>query len=482
VNSSQSIAVGDSKCAPQSSRSALTKLVVVGGVIAALVAATPFAFRAGGDNAYIAVAVVTGILTYAAAALAGRAQGRRVLFFIVGLAIAFRGYALFFEPFLSSDIYRYIWDGIVQAHGINPYRFVPADPALAHLRDAAIYPNINRADYALTIYPPVAQFFFLLVTRFGASTVVMRVALLGCEAVSVLLMLLFLRRMQQPLTQIVAYAWHPLPIWEIANGGHVDALMVALMLLGIWIAVLGRAQYSALMIALASLVKPFAAPALAAIWRPWDWKMPLAVIAAVIVCYLPYVSVGWGVLGFLPGGYLEEEGLLSGEGFWLLSLWRLGFGEMRYDVACYAILAVTLLLTLAFRVAFRRERTAGTTLADVNMLLLAVLLVLSPSYPWYFLMIVPFLALLGSVPTPAQAFVPTWSQIRAPTWSQIRAPTFAPTWAASIGALLLTNETESTNNIPWLIARSLLFGSVLICWALSIWTERAKQSSTEQMA
>src|SRR5215471_1200054 len=251
---------------------------------------------------------------------------------------------------------------------------------------------------------------------------------------SVLLMLSLLRRMQQPLTLIVAYAWHPLPIWEIANGGHVDALMVALMLLGIWLAVLGRVQCGALAIALAGLVKPFAAPALAAIWRPWDWKMPLAVIVTVLVCYLPYLTAGWGVLGFLSSGYLSEEGLLSGEGFWLLSLWRLAFGEMRYDVACYAVLAAALLLILAFRVAFRRERTAGTTLTDVNMLLLAVLLLLSPSYPWYFLIIIPFLALLGS--TPASA----------------------PTWAASIGALLLTNETESTNNIRWLIARSLLFG------------------------
>jgi alpha-1,6-mannosyltransferase len=307
VSAPQPIAIGGSEYAPPSSRSALSELIVVGGVVAALVAATPFAFRAGGDNAYIATAVVTGILTCVAAALAARAQGRRALLFILGLAIAFRGYALFFEPFLSSDIYRYIWDGNVQAAGINPYRFVPADAALAHLRDAAIYPNINRADYALTIYPPVAQFFFFLVTRLGASTLVMRVALVGCEAVSVLLMLLFLRRTQQPLTYIVAYAWHPLPIWEIANGGHVDALMVALMLLGIWIAVLGRARYGALMITLASLVKPFAAPALAVVWRPWDWKMPLAVIATVLLCYLPYLSVGWGVLSFLPAGYLDER-------------------------------------------------------------------------------------------------------------------------------------------------------------------------------
>ena len=35
---------------------------------------------------------------------------------------------------------------------------------------------------------------------------------------------------------LVAYLWHPLPMWEIANSGHIDALMVALMMTGIWLA------------------------------------------------------------------------------------------------------------------------------------------------------------------------------------------------------------------------------------------------------
>ena len=91
-------------------------------------------------------------------------------------------------------------------------------------------------------------------------------------------------------------------------------------------------------------------------------------IAAVAICYLPYISVGWGVLGFLPGGYLGEEGFLSGDGFWLLSLWRLGFGTTRYDVACYLALAGALLLVLALRSAFCRTRTVAATLLNVNTL------------------------------------------------------------------------------------------------------------------
>jgi len=57
---------------------------------------------------------------------------------------------------ISTDIFRYIWDGRVQGAGINPYLFIPADATLSGLRDAAIFPYINRAQAAPTIYPPAA--------------------------------------------------------------------------------------------------------------------------------------------------------------------------------------------------------------------------------------------------------------------------------------------------------------------------------------
>jgi alpha-1,6-mannosyltransferase len=67
---------------------------------------------------------------------------------VLGLAIALRALLLTAPPILSTDIYRYVWDGRVQAAGIDPYRYIPADPALASLRDPVVYPQINRADYA----------------------------------------------------------------------------------------------------------------------------------------------------------------------------------------------------------------------------------------------------------------------------------------------------------------------------------------------
>src|ERR1700741_5307557 len=324
--------------------SSLLLLTAIGVVIVGLTSATPFAFERFGDNAFMALTIPAGLLTIAATAQAERPPTTRALWLILGVAIGLRAYVLLFDPLLSSDIYRYVWDGKVQAAGINPYRYVPADPALASWRDGTIFPHINRATTAVTIYPPVAQFFFLIVTRIGENVTVMRLALVGCEAVTVVIIMLFLRRMNQPVTRVVAYLWHPLPLWEIANSGHVDTLMVALMLLGLWIAVSGQALRGAVLIAFSVLVKPYVGPVLAGIWRPWDLKMALVVIAVIALCYLPYLSVGWGVLGFLTQGYLREEGISAGNDLWPLALWRLAFGAHHGDVVAYVAIAALILL------------------------------------------------------------------------------------------------------------------------------------------
>jgi hypothetical protein len=429
--------------------SPIPRLIGIAAALVALTSVTPFAFRTLGDNAYIALTMVAALLTIVATRLAERAPPDRVLWLIFSVAILLRAYMLLFDPLLSSDIYRYIWDGRVQAAGINPYRYFPANPALASLRDAAIYPHINRVDTAATIYPPVAQLFFLIVTRLGENVTTMRLAMLGCEAVTVVLIMLFLRRMEQPVTRVVAYLWHPLPIWEIANGGHVDALMVVLMLSGLWVALTGKALRGAALIAFSALVKPYVAPVLAGIWRPRDIKMPLVVIAVAVLCYLPYLSVGWGVFGYLTKGYLTEEGISAGYELWLLALWRLVFGEHQGDVAVYMVLAALTLLCAAFAVVFRPDRGIAKSLASINLLLLLTLLLVSPNYPWYFLAITPFVALCGS----------------------------PPSWVVSVAALMLSEQLDWDFYIPRMVTKSVLFGGLLLAWAWVAWTSRQSKAA-----
>jgi hypothetical protein len=230
--------------------------------------------------------------------------------------------------------------------------------------------------------------------------------------------------------------------------------MVALMLLGLWIAQSGHALRGAVLIAFAALVKPIAAPVLAGIWRPWDLKMPLVVIAAVALCYLPYLSVGWGVLGFLTKGYLTEEGIIAGNDLWLLSLWRLVFGEHQGDVVAYVVLAALVLTSKGLSVARRSRHTIASSLADINILLLVALLLLSPNYPWYFLVITPFAALCGS----------------------------PPTWVVSIGALLLSEQLDWDFYIPRMVTKSILFGGLFLAWALVAWRTRMQRTADAELS
>jgi alpha-1,6-mannosyltransferase len=370
-------------------------LVGIGAVLVCLTALGAPVLTTFGDEAFIGLAVACGALTIAATGIATTVPIRAGLAAIFVVGIALRLIVLPLEPFFSNDVFRYLWDGRVQGAGINPYRFVPADAALIMLRDDVIYPGMNRADYAVTIYPPVAQALFFLVTRFGESVVLMKAALVACEAVTIAVVIDLLRRLGRPATLVVAYVWHPLPVWEIANSGHIDSLMMGLMMAGLWLALCGWQLRGAAVITLAALAKPFAVLALPALWRPFDWRLPAVVVATVAAAYAPYMSVGADVLGFLTKGYLSEESIANGQGFWLLTIWRSAFGTRAYDVYAYLGLVLLLLGALTLRAAFRRERTAATILRDVYALLIAFLFLLSSNFPWYFLALVPFLALVG---------------------------------------------------------------------------------------
>ena len=364
------------------------------GLILVTAAASLLHRRLGGWTLIGAFAIGT-CCAFAAGRMVGEADQKAALIVILVGAAAMRLVLLFSEPTLSSDLYRYIWDGRVQAAGTNPYRFVPAAAELAPLRDPDIWPHINRADYAVTLYPPGAEVVFLAVTRVGESVLAMKLALLLFEAAGVAALIALLRHLGKPATDVAAYAWHPLPVWEIAGNGHVDAFMLALLLAGLLLYVQGRTLVAGVLVTMGALIKPLAAIVLPVLWRAWDWRLPACVAVTIALAYIPYLSVGWGVFSFVAG-YVEEEGLASGTGFKLLWLLQQLTGPLRYGWVVYLAIALVGLGTLALAAALRSDRTAQASMRRASWMLTAFLVLISPNYPWYFLVLVPFLALAPS--------------------------------------------------------------------------------------
>ena len=389
-------------------------LVGLGGLLLALNGVGLLLQKQDNVPWFVAIALAQGIVYLLAVWIVCRAGPRRELLWTVLLfAALLRLSVLFVPPALSDDIYRYVWDGRVQAAGINPYKFVPADRELAPLRDQAIYPRINRREYAHTIYPPLAQMIFYGVTRVSESVTWMKAAMVAFEVVAVLGLTRLLALLGVPAQRVLIYAWHPLAIWEFAGSGHIDAAAVALIVLALWMRKRNSPVLTGIALAGATLVKIFPVVLFPALYRKWDWKMPAAFFATIGFAYLPYLGVGTGALGFLPG-YLQEEGLKEGWGIFLLNLVEWLRPAWHLDGAGYLFVAAAALLALGLWLGLRRSanhpnsrkdgvcrgpREANAYIAAAITLATAFMVLLSPHYPWYFLWVVPMLCLQPYVPT-----------------------------------------------------------------------------------
>ncbi len=323
------------------------------------------------------------------------------------IALAARLVLVSGTPWASSDIYRYVWDGKVQAHLINPYHYAPQDDALKSLRDSTIYPFMNRR-WVPTIYPPVAQFVFLALYLIHANSIVWtRIAFSLFDVGVVGLIALALKRMGSRPDRAILYAWHPLAIFEIGSSGHVDVLAVLLLLVALHARLSRRPVLTGVGIAAAALVKYYALVAAPALltgnWRR-DLKFAAGVVGTTVLAYVPYLSVGKHVVGFLPG-YVKEEGIASGGRFYILDHlgehahtlgWQIpailtrhgGNAAHLYDLALLVVMG-----SLAFWM-WRRPVANPIDIPRRTLLLFLTLLVLTtPSYPWYALlalMLLPF--------------------------------------------------------------------------------------------
>ena len=319
------------------------------------------------------------------------ADQRGALIVILVGAVAMRLALLFVEPYLSTDIYRYVWDGRVQAAGINPYRYVPSAPELAHLRDAAIFPNINRADYAVTIYPPTAQAIFLAVTRFGESVVAMKLGLIAFEAATVAALLALLQRQGSagdarcglrlaPAADLGDRRQRPRRCRHVRAADGRPAAVPARPH-----PARGRRRHAGR----AGQADGAAGSAgvLAA--------MELAAAAcrgAHRAAGLPALPVGRPRRVRLPVGLRRGGGPgVRPRHSTCCGSWSASPGPCRAQARSTLPLRPPILIGLAIAVAFRKDRSDRAAIACLSWLLVAFLILASPHYPWYFLVLVPLL-------------------------------------------------------------------------------------------
>src|SRR6516164_6107343 len=234
----------------------------------------------------------------------------------IGIQIA----AVSAPPRGSDDLYRYIWDGRVQAAGIDPYAYVPAAAQLAGLRDELLWhpgadhclspayvskhpaadlvagcTMINRPAVP-TIYPPVAEAYFLGVHYLPAadkSTTTIQATTALVAVLTTVLLLFGLGRLGRDVRMAALWSWCPTVALEAGNSAHVDVIAVGIATVAILVLATARTRtrtaLGGVLLGLAVATKMTPALIMPAVLRRRWVTVAVSAGSAFVVVYIPHV-------------------------------------------------------------------------------------------------------------------------------------------------------------------------------------------------
>jgi len=324
----------------------------------------------------VAFAAYVGALHY------GRGLDGGALRVALAVAVLWRLALVLAPPLLSDDIHRYVWEGRVQVHGGNPYRWEDR-PEMARwepLRDH-VWQGVSHKSYT-ALYPPAWQLAAAAVVWIHDSVTAMKVFLVACELATWALLAFILRRRGLPPARLLVLAWSPLAIVEIAGSGHNDAFAMLATVAALAALETGRSLIAAVAGAIAfdaKILPGFIVAAWARRFRWWHVAAGLIVAAAL---FIPYAAAGSGLW----------HSAIRYARFWrfnetLFALLRAALGEDNATIASTALLAVTVAALV-----WRGTDNVAAGLATVA----ASLLLAANVLPWYALWLLPFLVLRDS--------------------------------------------------------------------------------------
>jgi hypothetical protein len=338
-------------------------------------------------------------------------NGRLVMAMLL-LAVAMR-LPWFFVPASSGEDYcRYMWDGAVTAHGINPYRHAPQDVASGRVADPTLQRLAETGREALaginhphlrTIYPPAAQGAFALaywITPFGLTG--WRIVLLAFDAVAALAVVGLLRKAALPLSLAFIYLWNPLLISETYGGGHVDLLAGAMVAVFAWSLVAKRPAAAGVSLVLAVGAKLWPLLLLLFLFRGfWGrWRslglsfgvlaVGLAVLAALFApAFGPTANSGLLTYARIWEGRAGAYQIFGEAGWWLRSRFSLDMDGHYVGRGLMLLIFLPAVLWLGVR----GHDDIPSLCRRMGLVILLMLLLGPVLWPWYYVAVIPLAAI-----------------------------------------------------------------------------------------
>lgn len=185
--------------------------------------------------------------------------------FLLAIGILFRLVFLIAEPNLSQDFYRFIWDGELVSHFMNPYLQVPntmiehSDVVIANAQE--LYNGMgNLSAKHFSNYPPLNQLIFGLAVLLGGKSILGSVIVMrGTIILADIGIFYFGRKLLKNINQsphlIFWYFINPLVIIELTGNLHYEGVMLFFFVWALYLLSVHKWQWAAVVYACSISVK-----------------------------------------------------------------------------------------------------------------------------------------------------------------------------------------------------------------------------------
>lgn len=398
-------------------------------------------------------------------------NGRSHLILIFTLALLQRAPLWGGEPTLSTDVWRYLWDGHLMSLGVNPY----AEPVNSTALDRYDTPLRERVDHdwMASPYPPAAQLVFAGTYSLAPENpTAMQIAFTAFDMATGVVLVLLLQRLKKPSGRVVLYLWNPLIIVEFAHGAHVDSLMTLLVVLALYLFYTGRQTGSAIALALGTLTKFIPVLLVPVFIQRWGWRRTLLYLGVITLGLFPFLGAGLGLVGELDGrgifgavriynaNWRTNDGLF----YWLARALQPFSQEPVALARVISLILIGLVGLWAFNSA-RRSASESDPVHAIHQsaLLVSAYLLLSPVvFPWYLTLLLALLPLVQVQKSwPAILFSLGWLFFSAAVnlsylfyldpanpreFEWVRSVEYIPLWIALLAALFLLGRARFMPN------------------------------------
>lgn len=314
-------------------------------------------------------------------------------------------------PWLSDDVYGYLWYGRLAVHGVNPFIDSADSPLFSYLRNSS-YELLAYKQFP-AIYPPLAELFMaggvgigeLFSKEWFSALMGWKFVLLSCE-IAAFFVLIRERNTESGFLRkgIVLFLLSPLPVIEIMGQGHNDGLLLPFLAIMI-ILLKNKKEWSlpkaigmGILIGCMTSIKVYPIVLILPLMLYPSMRLRHKVIlcfsfiATIVGVSLPYFSEYRALNNFVeilkfynltsfnspPLHIMRELAHISGSERW----WELAPKLLTVARAS----SIVIIGTLFFRLVKRKQNidTMNTLLFTQFLMLLAFILISPKVHTWYF--------------------------------------------------------------------------------------------------